>query len=205
MRESTKARIAAEGAFMTHTLVWLLERPVPDCAYNLFRDPQRPALFCAVPVDRPVPAFLDRWEFVRCARENSEFPPGYDERAARVGVHYNGFYLFQTTRMSERPRTLVIADRTDEPCTFGTLEPSTICLTDDACRWPTSSCRRPGKKQKMLPASERRIARLTRELSRVEGPIAGLQQQSDRKADRTDVIVERSVVLLSSHRTRRMR
>jgi hypothetical protein len=28
-----------------------------ECAYNLFRNNQRPKLFCAVPEDRPIPGY----------------------------------------------------------------------------------------------------------------------------------------------------
>ena len=30
-----------------------------DCAYNLFRNKQRPEILCAVPEDRPIPRFVD--------------------------------------------------------------------------------------------------------------------------------------------------
>jgi hypothetical protein len=70
-----------------------------DCTYNLFRNRQRPEILFAVPEDRPVPGFLDpgNWMFERplCPSDNS--PPGFEDRAANVGVRFNGFYLFQLT------------------------------------------------------------------------------------------------------------
>src|SRR5215207_525870 len=70
-----------------------------DCTYNLFRNRARPALFCAVPEDRPVPGFLDPgdWRFERALRPSDLNPPGFEERAAQAGVRFNGLYLFQLT------------------------------------------------------------------------------------------------------------
>jgi hypothetical protein len=68
-----------------------------DCAYNLFRNRRRPEILCATPEDRPVPGFLEGkvWRFERKLRCGTEAPGGFDEQAARVGVRYNGFHLFQ--------------------------------------------------------------------------------------------------------------
>jgi hypothetical protein len=70
-----------------------------ECAYNLFRNNQRPKLFCAVPEDCPVPNFIgaEGWSFKRVLRRQDVAPPGFHDRAARAGVRYNGFYLFQVT------------------------------------------------------------------------------------------------------------
>ncbi len=70
-----------------------------DCTYNLFRNRQRPELLCAVPEDRPVPSFLepDDWSFEWPLRPPDMRPPGFEDRAAHVGVRFNGFYLFQLT------------------------------------------------------------------------------------------------------------
>ncbi len=67
--------------------------------YNLFRNNERPSLFCAVPEDRSVPGFIDAvaWSFERVIRSQDVAPPGFHDRAARAGVRYNGFYLFQVT------------------------------------------------------------------------------------------------------------
>jgi hypothetical protein len=51
------------------------------------------------PDDRPVPGFLDSWMFYGVAMPAAS-PPGFNLRAARVGVRYNGFYLFQTTGLA---------------------------------------------------------------------------------------------------------
>ena len=70
-----------------------------DCTYNLFRNRQRPAILCAVPEDRPVPGFLNpgQWRFERALRPSDMSPAGFEERAARIGVRFNGYYLFQLT------------------------------------------------------------------------------------------------------------
>jgi hypothetical protein len=70
-----------------------------ECAYNLFRNNQRPSLFCAVPEDRSVPGFINAevWSFERVLRSQDVAPAGFHDRAARAGVRYNGFYLFQAT------------------------------------------------------------------------------------------------------------
>jgi hypothetical protein len=70
-----------------------------ECAYNLFRNNQRPKLFCAVPEDRPIPGFIDAeaWSFERVLRSQDVAPPGSHERAARAGVRYDGFYVFHVT------------------------------------------------------------------------------------------------------------
>ena len=70
-----------------------------DCTYNLFRNKQRMALFCAVPEHRPILAFLnpEQWIFERPLRASDIGPPGFEDKAASVGVRFNGFYLFQIT------------------------------------------------------------------------------------------------------------
>lgn len=78
-------------------------RPVPgrpdtrEYTYNLFINKRRPEIFCAVPEDRPVPGFLEgeRWSFVYPVRPSDAGPPGFDDKAARAGARFNGFYLFQ--------------------------------------------------------------------------------------------------------------
>ncbi|UVF22523.1 hypothetical protein HPT29_025585 (plasmid) [Microvirga terrae] len=73
--------------------------PARGCTYNLFRNTPRPELLCAVPEDRPVPGFLDPsgWRFEQTLRPSDRSPAGFDEWAARAGVRFNGFYLFQIT------------------------------------------------------------------------------------------------------------
>jgi hypothetical protein len=65
------------------------------CTFNLFRNRLRPQLVCAVPEDRPVPAFVvaEGWQFDECLRPY-ETPPGFHTRAAATGVRFRGFYLF---------------------------------------------------------------------------------------------------------------
>ena len=69
-------------------------------AYNLFRRRLMPDLCCAVPEDRPVPAFLEgtTWEYAGTLHQNNLPPPGFDPTAAELGVQLNGFHLFQIIR-----------------------------------------------------------------------------------------------------------
>jgi hypothetical protein len=75
-----------------------------DCAYNLFRNRQRPDLLCAVPSDHVVPRFLneERWLFDRSIDRSEAPPPGFCDRAASTGVRFSGFYLFQLTAVQDR-------------------------------------------------------------------------------------------------------
>jgi hypothetical protein len=70
-----------------------------ECTYNLFRNRQRSELLCAVPEHRPVPSFLapEDWTFEQPLDVAEPAPAGFDDRAAAVGVRFNGFYLFQVT------------------------------------------------------------------------------------------------------------
>ena len=72
---------------------------VREGSYNLFRNKQQPELVCAVPEAHPVPSFIgpEAWSFERVLRSQDVAPSGFHERAARAGVRYNGFYLFQVT------------------------------------------------------------------------------------------------------------
>ena len=65
-------------------------------AYNLFRCKRSLDLFCAVPEDYPVPAFVDGygWEFAGKVGEHSSMVSGFDRKAAGAVVPLTGFYLF---------------------------------------------------------------------------------------------------------------
>jgi hypothetical protein len=78
--------------------------PARECTYNLFRNRQRPELLCAVPEHRPVPSFLapKDWLFERPLQAAEPAPAGFEDRAATVGVRFNGFYLFQVTASRSR-------------------------------------------------------------------------------------------------------
>jgi hypothetical protein len=67
------------------------------CAYNLFRNKDARELFCAVPEHRCVPPFLtaEDWAFECKLTAGGLRQPGFHEEAARVGVRFNGFYIFQ--------------------------------------------------------------------------------------------------------------
>jgi hypothetical protein len=75
-------------------------------AYNLFRCKRSLDLFCAVPEDYPVPAFVDGhgWEFAGKVGEHSSRVSGFDRKAARAVVPLTGFYLF-TAFQAQREST----------------------------------------------------------------------------------------------------
>src|SRR3954463_11921155 len=68
--------------------------------YNLFRRKERDELICAVPEDRPVPAFITDtfWEFGGKLENADQEPFAFNREAADASVRVNGFYLFQMTK-----------------------------------------------------------------------------------------------------------
>jgi len=73
------------------------ERPsTSQIRYDLFRSRDEPELCCAVPEDRPTPAFLEseQWQGAGQMDEADPMPLGFDREVARIGVCLNGFYLF---------------------------------------------------------------------------------------------------------------
>jgi hypothetical protein len=72
--------------------------------YRLFRRKGQPDLFCAVPEDHPVPGFItgECWTFAGTPDGNALLP-GLNRTAAELGVHLNGFHLFQSTDPPRRP------------------------------------------------------------------------------------------------------
>ena len=70
------------------------------CTYNVFQHKTKPALFCAVPVDQPVPVFIlrEQWAFHQSLHPLDPCPSGFRPQAAQDGARFNGFYLFQVTR-----------------------------------------------------------------------------------------------------------
>ncbi len=70
-----------------------------ECAYNLFRNQQRPEILCAVPENYPIPSFVssEGWAYGGSLQSRDARPPGFCDRAATTGVRFNGFYLFQVT------------------------------------------------------------------------------------------------------------
>jgi hypothetical protein len=69
------------------------------CTYNVFQHRSKPELFCAVPVDQPVPAFVmwEQWAFHQTLDPSDPCPSGFRPQAAQDGARFNGFYLFQVT------------------------------------------------------------------------------------------------------------
>jgi hypothetical protein len=66
-------------------------------ACNLFRRRGTEDVYCAVPEDRIVPSFLKGhlWEFAGKLDERSAWPAGFNPTAAKAGIRYNGYYVFQ--------------------------------------------------------------------------------------------------------------
>jgi hypothetical protein len=64
--------------------------------YNLFRRKDEADLYCAVPEDVAVPAFLtdENWEYARSLDIGKL--SGFDAAAAEISAHANGFYLFHS-------------------------------------------------------------------------------------------------------------
>jgi hypothetical protein len=69
--------------------------------YNLFRRKGHADLYCAVPEDVVVPAFVTEgsWEYARSI--DIATLSGFDAGAAQVSVQANGFYLFHMTRLEQ--------------------------------------------------------------------------------------------------------
>jgi hypothetical protein len=69
------------------------------CSYNLFRRKGRSELVCAVPEDRPVPAFITGtlWTFGGTLEHPERHRLAFNSEAADASVRVNGFYLFQLT------------------------------------------------------------------------------------------------------------
>jgi hypothetical protein len=74
------------------------------CTYNLFRRKDEADLYCAVPEDVAVPAFLTEgsWEYAQSLEV--EALSGFDAVAAEASALLNGFYLFHSADSSERER-----------------------------------------------------------------------------------------------------
>jgi hypothetical protein len=64
--------------------------------YNLFRQGRDPAILCAVPNDKPVPAFIRgrAWSFERVIEVGGDSVEGFEPGLATAAADLNGFYLF---------------------------------------------------------------------------------------------------------------
>jgi hypothetical protein len=82
--------------------------------YNLFRHRRDPAILCAVPNDKPVPAFISRsaWSFERVIRAGGEPVDSFEPALAEIAGNLNGFYLFLALgRAFDKPFLSVISVR----------------------------------------------------------------------------------------------
>ncbi|HEX8166191.1 MAG TPA: hypothetical protein VF601_10445 [Beijerinckiaceae bacterium] len=66
-------------------------------AYNLFRRKGDHDVYCAVPEDCAVPAFLrgSVWEFSGKVDGSTAAPVDFDPRTAATAVRFNGCYFFE--------------------------------------------------------------------------------------------------------------
>ena len=71
--------------------------------YSLFCRKGCAELLCAVPEDRPVPAFITgaSWAFGGKLENVDRDPFAFNDEAAEASVRVNGFYLFQMTKRLE--------------------------------------------------------------------------------------------------------
>ena len=65
-----------------------------NAAYNLFRHRLASDLHCAVPQDRPVPAFIEATNGTFSRATDGFAGPAFDMAAASTAVRFIGFYLF---------------------------------------------------------------------------------------------------------------
>lgn len=67
--------------------------------WNFFRRTAEVELWCGVPADQAVPAFLlsGEWQFTGHRIGDRSAPPGFNASAAAVGDRFNGFHLFHLT------------------------------------------------------------------------------------------------------------
>ncbi len=77
-------------------------------AYNLFRREHHLDLYCAVPEDYPVPAFVagDGWTFAGTLDGTAAAPRGFERDAAKAVVPLTGFYLFTMFQPARENRTV---------------------------------------------------------------------------------------------------
>jgi hypothetical protein len=68
--------------------------------YNLFRSANDCTTICAVPQDRPVPAFIrsPAWIYDNSIWDTGVVPPGFSPHSAKSASELNGFYLFYLCR-----------------------------------------------------------------------------------------------------------
>jgi len=64
--------------------------------FNLFQHKDEPGLYCAVPEDRPVPAFLTGDEWGYADTMDAKALSGFDATVASASAKASGFYLFHS-------------------------------------------------------------------------------------------------------------
>jgi hypothetical protein len=88
-----------------------------DPTHNLFLGGEDGGLCCAVPLDRPVPAFLDglEWSFAATMPPEGVPPAGFDWSEAAISIRSHGFYLFCVTDITHSSRTQKCASDASTP------------------------------------------------------------------------------------------
>ncbi|WP_407528161.1 hypothetical protein [Methylobacterium oryzisoli] len=71
--------------------------------YNVFRHRDKPALYCAVRQDRPVPGFLEgeRWDYSHTLQDMAAVPVEFRPEAAEEATRHLGFYVFHAFSQPE--------------------------------------------------------------------------------------------------------
>jgi hypothetical protein len=80
--------------------------------YNLFRSAADLTMLCAVPMDCPVPSFIERsgWTYESKIENDYAHPVGFLSRLAKRCSDLNGFYFFKSPhRIARRKRELLPA------------------------------------------------------------------------------------------------
>jgi len=86
--------------------------------YNLFRQGRDPAILCAVPNDKPVPAFIRgrAWSFERVIEVGRDSVEGFEPELATTAGDLNGFYLFLAFgRAFDAPMLSIVSSRDSQP------------------------------------------------------------------------------------------
>ncbi len=68
--------------------------------YNLFRRRAEPDILCAVPEDKPVPAFVaaPAWEYGGHINSGGGKAGGFRTRAISSAIRFDGFYLLRRSQ-----------------------------------------------------------------------------------------------------------
>jgi len=85
--------------------------------YNVFQHGRDPAILCAVPNDKPVPAFVSgpAWSFEGSMPVGQDATEGFRPKLATTSESLNGFYLFLAFRRAFHYPWIVAPNPASEP------------------------------------------------------------------------------------------